>query len=489
MSNGSSRRRIAIVGGGLAGLACAAALSGRGHRIELFEARRSLGGRAASFQDPATGELIDHCQHVSMGCCTNLADFCRRTGIADCFRRDRVLHFFGPDGRRNDFAAASWLPAPLHLGPAFMRLSYLTLRERFAAATGLWRLARVAPSAANASQTIADWLQRDGQSPRLIERFWSVVLVSALSESLDRITVEAARQVFVDGFMANRRSYEIEVPQVPLGVLYGERMLAWLAAQSVIMRLGSPVRKIVVGGRWSVVGEEQQATATERSPLVVHADGAAQEFDFIICAVTWRRLAELLDQELKGAIPELDEIDRIESAPITGVHLWFDREVTDLPHAVLVGRLSQWVFRRTMQPDQGHYYQVVISASRQLAGRDREGIIAEVCEDLRVIWPAAREARLLHARVVTDQEAVFSVRPGIESCRPSQQTPIGNLALAGDWTATGWPSTMEGAVRSGYLAAEAALAAFGTRERIVQPALPRSWLTQLLLGSRRFADA
>jgi squalene-associated FAD-dependent desaturase len=465
MSGGLPPRRVAIVGGGLAGLAAAAALAGRGHHSELFEARRTLGGRAASFQDPATGEILDHCQHVSMGCCTNLADFCRRTGISDCFRRDRVLYFFGPDGRRNDFAAASWLPAPLHLGPAFLRLSYLTLAERRSACAALWRLARTSPAR---SQSMSDWLEQQGQSPRVIERFWAVVLVSALSESLDRIAVGAARQVFVEGFMANRRSYEIEVPRVPLGVLYGERLLGWMSQHAVTVRLGTPVRSVSI---------------CEGSPRVELAAGAEQEFDCLICAVTWRRLADILDEQLKDSIPGLADINQIESAPITGVHLWFDREWTDLPHAVLVGRLSQWVFGRGARPDQGHYYQVVISASRQLAGRDREQIVAEVCDDLGAVWPAAREAQLLRARVVTDREAVFSVKPGMEACRPRQQTPVDRLFLAGDWTATGWPSTMEGAVRSGYLAAEAVLAALGTPERIVQPPLPRSWLARLLLGS------
>jgi uncharacterized protein with NAD-binding domain and iron-sulfur cluster len=198
--------------------------------------------------------------------------------------------------------------------------------------------------------------------------------------------------------------------------------------------------------------------------------------------VTWRRLATLFDEQLQARLPILTRLDEIESAPITGVHLWFDRAITELPHAVLVGRLSQWIFRRSaVDGNEGHYYQVVISASRHLAGRDREAIVAEVCDDLRAIWPAAREARLLHARVVTDQEAVFSVQPGMEACRPQQRTSIPNLFLAGDWTATGWPATMEGAVRSGYLAAEAMLESLGTPEQITRPGLPRAPLARVLL--------
>ena len=218
---------MAVVGGGLAGLAAAAALAERGVRVELFEARRQLAGRAGSFRDPATGELVDHCQHVSMGCCTNLADFCRRTGIADCFRRDSRLHFFAPDGRRYDLAANRWLPAPLHLAPSFLRLGYLTLGERLAIARALWKLARMPRCITTHTMTAADqlsaskgewsmpatepfttageWLRRNGQSEQSIKLFWEPVLISALGESLERAGPAYARKVFVDGFMVSRQ--------------------------------------------------------------------------------------------------------------------------------------------------------------------------------------------------------------------------------------------------------------------------------------------
>lgn len=465
--------RVAVVGGGLAGLAAAVALGSAGCRVELFEARRSLGGRAGSFRDPATGELVDHCQHVSMDCCTNLADFCRRTGIAPLFRRDDVLNFIGPDGRICRFCATSQLPAPLHLAPAFLRLRYLSLRDRLAIGRAIWKLMRTrsheGPLDGNNEITVGQWLERQRQSSAAIERFWSVILVSALGEELDRASLVAARKVIVDGFLATRDSYVLEIPQAPLGTLYGQRLVDWFAAHQVELRLGTPVRRLDYKGRLTLS----------------IADGAPVEPDYVVLAVPWSKVAGILAPEIRSRCKWVEGLSRVESAPITGVHLWFDRPITLLPHAVLVGRLSQWVFNRGCRDEReaasGHYYQVVISASRSLVGRDREEIVADVRAELSAIWPEAASARLLQARVVTEHGAVFSARPGFEKLRPAQQTAIPELVVAGDWTDTGWPATMEGAVRSGYLAAEAILRAAGRPQKILQPDLPRGLLARLLV--------
>ncbi len=472
-----------MVGGGLAATAAAVALCQRGFAVELFEAQKQLGGRAGSFRDPRTGQLVDHCQHVAMGCCTNLADFCRRVGIADCFRRHRQFHFFAPDGTRHDFSSSRWLPAPLHLGPALMRLRYLSLGERGGIARAMGRLVRVPVDLdkGHRDETIGAWLRRDGQSDRAIQRFWSVVLASALSETVDRASLAAARQVFVDGFLASRRAYRLEVPNLPLGEMFGRRTAVWLQQRGVAVRLGRKVEQID--------GDASRATA------VVLPDGTRHRFDFVVVAVPWRHVRPLLPEAMLGAMPALDGVEHIRPAPITAVHLWFDRPFTPLPHAVLVGKLSQWVFhhgRQRLSPEStemsgacepsesAHYYQVVISASHELVGRDRSDIQAEVRRELQAVWPDAREARLLHWRVVTQPAAVFSVRPGIERFRPTQSTTIENLFLAGDWTATGWPATMEGAVRSGYLAAEAVLKRCGEADRVLVADLRRGWLARWL---------
>ncbi len=477
MSGAKDRLRrpsVALIGGGLAGLAAAVAASEQGLHVELFERRKYLGGRASSFRDPATGQLVDDGQHASMGCCTNLADFCRRTGIADCFRRYRTPHFFGPQGTRYNFAPNGWLPAPLHLAPALMRLGYLTIGERWAVGRAMLRLARAKVGNPEIEETIGGWLRRQDQSERSIERFWSVILVGALSEPLDRISLSAARKVFVDGFLAARTAYELEVPKTRLGEIQG-RVAARLAERDVAIHLGTPVEQIDGDGR--------------RATGVVLRDGRRREFDFVVVAVPWGRVRSLFSEAMLSAIPALEGTRHILPATITTLHLWFDRPITTLPHAVLVGRLGQWVFNhgpRSVSPHASqpwHYYQAVLNAAHELFGGRRDEVLAEVRGDLEATWPQARHARLLHWRLVARPAAVFSCRPGLERFRPAQQTPIENLMLAGDWTATGWPATMEGAVRSGYLAVEAVLRSLGNGKRLLVPDLPRGRLARLLLGS------
>lgn len=463
--------RVAIVGGGLAGLAAASVLC-EDAEVTLFEAKRQLGGRAGSFQDPISGELVDHCQHVSMGCCTNLTDFCRRTGIDRHLRRYSTLYFIGPNGTCHSVKASRYLSAPLHLAFALLRLNYLGLRDRLRIARGLLALTARWAREPDDGLTAREWLERHAQSPQAIEQFWDVILVSALGESTRYASIAAARHVLRDGFMASREAFELYVPQIPLGELYGSQLQQWFAARGVQINLSAQVRNL--------------ATSSSGGFALTTGADEAESFSHVIVAVPWRRVGELLAEQIKAQLLGVERLNEIEASPISGVHLWFDRPITYLPHAVLVGRLSQWIFARGIRPEQSempsHYYQVVISASREIAGHDRSEVIDAVCEELREVFPAARTANLLHGRVVSDPVAVFSVRPGLDAQRPPQRTNVPGLYLAGDWTATGWPATMEGAVRSGYGAAEHMLADLGRPRRIVVPDLKRSLLGRLVLA-------
>ncbi len=463
--SGAATPSVAIVGGGLAGLAAAAALASANCRVELFEARRMLGGRATSFRDPATDQLVDQCQHVGMACCTNLADFCQRTGLDSAFKRERRLFFIGPDGKICTLEGSRWLPAPFHLATSFWRLGYLTAGERIGIAKAVWKLMRLPGSASPSEPTIGDWLRKQGQSERSIELFWSVILVSALGEQLDRASLSAARKVIVDGFVVSARAYEIDMPQAPLGQLYGENLERWFADRRVTVHLQSPVRQIGI----------------DSGPCLMLTSGQVVRADMVVIALPWSKLAGVVDGTIAAAWSWLPAIQAVPGAPITAVHLWFDQPITPLPHAVLVGRLSQWVFRRPAPADAGHYYQVVISASRQLAGRDRQAIIDEVRADLAAVFPTAQSAHLRAARVVTESQAVFSALPGLDRVRPAQQTSLPGVIVAGDWTATGWPATMESAVRSGYLAAETVTAAAGCPQRFLAPDLEPGKLARWLI--------
>jgi squalene-associated FAD-dependent desaturase len=484
--NMASGSRVIVVGGGLAGLAAASALGARGIPVTLLESRGRWGGRASSFVDQQTGECIDNCQHVAMGCCTNFFHFCRTVGIAELFRREEGLTFVGPDGESSPLAA-SRLPAPLHLFPALVRLKYFSWRDKLAIARGLFRLAWARPRPEDAS-SFREWLVRHGQPQAAIDRFWHVVLVSALSERLDRISVLHARKVFVDGFLANRMGWEVWLPTAALDELYGPRIVSWLETHEVSARLNSGVKCLRLSPARR--GELQPGTADTEGMAALGVELRSGEFvsgDQIILALPQHLVLDLFPETLR-AHPSLAKIARLETAPIASVHLWFDRPIMDAAHLTLVDRLSQWVFNRSAigsaagASNRGHYYQVVISASHELAGRPGAETINKVVDELAEILPAIKTARLQHARVVTEHKAVVSMTPGAESLRPTQQSPIRNVQLAGDWTRTGWPCTMEGAIRSGYLAAENVLKALGRGEQVLQSDLPTAVLSKLLLG-------
>ena len=253
------------------------------------------------------------------------------------------------------------------------------------------------------------------------------------------------------------------MPTVPLGSLFGDRFVGWLESQGVAVQTG----RIVTG-----IERDSAGLA-----CAVACGDEALACDAVVVALPWKQAARLLPD----LVPVAD--DRLAGSPITAVHLWFDRDVIDLPHAVLVGRVSQWVFRADVAAGgSAGYCQVVISASRGLLDGDRDRLLETVVAELREIFPAARTARLVDSRIVTDPTAVLSVRPGVDAARPPAISAVDNLFLGGDWTATGWPSTMEGAVRSGRIAAAAVLAQAGRPRQSLTADLPKGPLVRLLTG-------
>jgi zeta-carotene desaturase len=480
---------VIIIGGGLAGLSSAVALAEAGCRVQLLESRPHLGGRATSYwlQD-ASGELgasgshVDNCQHVTLGCCTNLDDFYRRVGAAEKIHYYNRLFFADTRGRRGVIEASA-LPPPLHLAPSFALFPSLSWEDKNGIARAMLAIVRSAGRTTDAEGvSILEWLRRRRQTDGAIRNFWQVVLVSALNEELARTDAHYAIEVFWKGFLSTRRGFEVGIPRVPLAELYD-------GCRDAIIKRGGEVRtRAAVRGIRADGGSVTCVRLDDGSELVA---------DFYISAVPHDTLLELLPAEIAARETLFANLANLKTSPITGVHFWFDRVVMQEPFLTLLGRTTQWIFNKSQLfhehapggpacqegsrgTDGGQYLQLVISASYGLLPLSRQQIIDICRNELLEVLPAAREARLVKATVIKEAHATFSPQPGCDRWRPGQSTPLPNFFLAGDWTATGWPATMEGAVRSGYLAAEALLAACGAAQNFLQPDLPAEGLARFL---------
>lgn len=449
---------VAVIGGGLAGLSAGCALADAGYGVELFERRPYLGGRASSYELPATGEVVDNCQHVLLGCCTNLIDFYRRLGVEQQIRWYDEITFILPGGK-SSILRPGVLPAPLHSSASFLASSVLGLKDKLAITRALVALMPSLPPDSN--EDFQSWLLRHGQTKRSIDRFWAPVLISALNDDLDRVSVRYAALVFRDSFLKSAEAGRMGLPAVPLSELYA------VAASYIESRGG------IVRCRASVDSLHQSGNAA-----CLTLGGEDFRADYAILATPFNLVGQLLSDATEMR-PLREQAAHFSSVPITGIHLWFDREITPLEHAVLLERTIQWMFQKSKilntrrdSAEHGSYLELVVSASKSLVDKPRQEVIDLAVRELAEFFPTVREARLTKATVVKEVHATFSPAPGADAYRASHTTPWPRLFLAGDWTATGWPATMEGAVRSGYAAAEALANAAGAPQKFLVPDLP-----------------
>jgi squalene-associated FAD-dependent desaturase len=463
----SRKASVAVVGGGLAGLAAGCALADSGFQVTLFERRPFLGGRASSYQHPGTGEVVDNCQHVLLGCCTNLIEFYRRLGVEEKIRWYDRLTFLEPGGRAS-VIGSSWLPAPLHTAPAFLGAACLGLKDKVAIAGAMASLAQKQPP--DNAETFLTWLKRHGQTQGAIERFWKTILISALNEDLDRMSVTYAAQVVRESFLKSAVAGRMGVPTVPLTDLYG-------TAEAYIRARDGEVR--VRGG--------VEGFRAEPGSVALSIAGNDASFDFAVLAASFDVLPRLLPQT-SAAEPLRESLSHFESSPITGIHLWFDRQISELEHAVLLDRTIQWMFHksrllegtRSASESTGSYVELVVSSSKSLVEKSRQEIVDLALKELREFFPGARDANLVKSTVIKEVHATYSPRPGVDAYRPTNETVWPRVFLAGDWTATGWPATMEGAVRSGYRAAECIARVSGIKDSaFLQPDLPAAGFMRL----------
>ncbi len=448
-------------------MSAACALAEAGLRVQLVERRGYLGGRASSYLHPGVQEVIDNCQHVLFGCCTNLTGFYRRIGVADRIHWTTEMTMIEPGGRRSRLAP-SWLPAPLHSAPSFLSAHAFTFADKLALGHAFSALMRPLPVRAG-NQSLGNWLKRKGQTEGALNRFWRLVIASALNADLDSIALPYAAKVIRELFMNSAEAGSMGMSTVPLSELYS-------GAAQYLRDRGSSVlfNANVESAAWDE--ETSQWTLTTRNGALIS--------DFLVLALPFEATAKLLPHmpAADGADALAAKLERQGHWPICSVHLWFDREITALDHAVLLDREIHWLYNKSrLQPwRKGNYVELVVSASRQFAELSREEAIKHAVSDLAEFFPAAAQAKLKKAALVKEIRATFGVPPGIDASRPTSKSPWPNCILAGDWTATGWPSTMESAARSGHLAAEAICASIGEPRSILNPDLKPKGLMRFL---------
>ena len=458
---------VLVVGGGVAGIAAACALADAGFSVTLVERRGYLGGRASSYLHPGAGETIDNCQHVLFGCCTNLVDLYRRLGVEEQIFWDDRMTLIEPGGRRSVLQPTG-LSAPMHGLAGILRAQCFSAADKAAL---IWAMGQMMLRQQRPGQSLAEWLKAQRQTEGARRRFWELVIASALNADLDAIDVSYAQKVIRELFLNSAQAGAMGMSRVPLSELYAG-VGHYLDERGGRLMHGRSVR----GAQWNAA----------RRRWTVDSEGQPMETRYLVLALSFEAMAKLLPAmpQMAGVEGLQDRLSRLTHWPICSVHLWFDRRITELDHAVLLDREIHWMYHKSrwqpMRDSEGSYVELVISASRKFAELPREQAIARARQQLAEFFPAVSAARVVKSVLVKEVRATFGVPPGIDAIRPDTTSPWPQCTLAGDWVQTGWPATMEGGVRSGYLAAEAICRSQGDTRKILVPDLPATGWMKLL---------
>jgi hydroxysqualene dehydroxylase len=430
-----------VVGGGLAGITAALRLADAGRSVVLLEGRPRLGGAAFSFK---RGELsIDNGQHVFLRCCDAYRWLLRRLDAeADVRLQPRLnIPVLRADGRRARLSRVRGVPAPAHLTAALARYALLSPADRLRAVRGALALKRLDPAdPALDARTLGDFLRQHGQHDAIIDALWGIVAVATLNLDPDEASLALAAKVFRTGLLDHADAADVGYAGVPLGDVHSAAAQRALDQAGVEVLLSHRVESVEPG---AVRARGRDSARTFSADAVV----LAMPHNDVLAAAPALSTGPLAHAEGLGA------------APIVNVHVVYDRQVTDLPFAAAVNSPVQWFFDRT-EPSglpRGQYLAITVSAADAIIDEPSRAVQQRYVDELARLLPAARRATVVDAFVTRERQATFRQRPGTGSLRPGPNSGLDGILLAGSWTATGWPDTMESAVRSGIAAVDAVL--------------------------------
>ena len=454
-----------VLGGGVAGIATAVYLLDLGYRVVLLEARGFLGGRSFSFTDKEGEVAVDNGQHVIIKACSQFLDLLERLGALDRWYQQPRLHLPILDRRgKSGSLSSSRLPSPFHLAPSFFRYSHLGIRDKFRVVQALARAKFTNRHQPYLEQiTFKEWLDRRGQTERAVENFWNLLLMPTLNDHVQDVSATMGLMIVQEGMLAGSHGADLGYAQEELLEALGAPAQEYLTHWGARLFLSSPIRRLVIKS-----GEVQ---------AVELGSGENRSGQIFVSALPFDALLRLLPPEALE-MPYYQRLTGLESSPIVNVHLWYDREVMTQDFVAFVDGPLQWVFNKSriyarsrpgykqpglagrQESNAGQYICISLSAAWEYIDQPREALAERFIDEMAQVFPEAKRSRVKRAVVVKQRQATFRCLPGANARRPDSPTPYSNLFLAGEWTNTGWPSTMESAARSGYNAAQAVLSRF-----------------------------
>ncbi len=450
---------VIIIGGGLAGLSAAVELTARGYKILLLEQRPFLGGRTYSFVDETTGDVVDNGQHLLMGCYHETRWFLKTIGSDHLatLQPNLRIDFLHP---KKGFASLSCppLPAPLHILAGLMNLDTIPFSHRLKLLKVGKELLTTSPEKERKleSMTVDEWLTSLGQTEENKKYLWNIIAIGTLNDDPRTVSALLFYRVLRAAFLGKRENSCLLVPRAGLSKLLVDPAVRFIRARSGLIKVGCGVERILIEN-----GKPEGVRCE---------DGTVLHVSVVISAVPYYALGSIL----KNTGHDIKEsLQKFESSPIITTHLWLDRSIIEEEFVALLDSRVQWVFNRSKMlgdPPKGEawrtsrwkgnaaqqrqYLSLVISGAAEFVEMEKEKLVTIAMEDLRRVLPEARKAKVIHSLVIKEKRATFSPKPGVEALRPSNKTLFENFFLAGDWTKTGYPATIEGAVMSGKAAAK-----------------------------------
>jgi zeta-carotene desaturase len=441
---------VIIVGGGLSGLSAAVDLSSSGANVLLLERRPFLGGRTYSFIDRTTGNVVDNGQHLMMGCYEETRSYLRQIGAETLVELQKNLRipFLHPSGRRAILSCPAF-PAPLHILGGLMRLTSLTFRERLMLLNvGRELIHLSAESEQRLDQlTVDQWLRSLKQPESNRKYLWDIIAIGTLNDEPAAVSALLFARVLRSAFFGGRLSSSLLVPRAGLSEVLVDPAVAFVSQRGGEILTSIHVERILFDRR--------------RAKGILCADGSIMKARTILSAVPHYSIPKLIDADDLRLLGLHDCISRFSVSPILSINVWLNKQVMEEPLAAVLDSRIQWIFNKSKlagraadSSDRCQYLTLVISSASEYMSMKSDEIVRLALQDLERVLPDSRSARLIHSTVLKEKRATFSPRPGMEAFRPNQSTAIGNFFLAGDWTKTGLPATIEGAVASGRRAAK-----------------------------------